>query len=102
MPKTDTQTRLSKRDIELIVGVVVRAYYEGRTVAEIVEHRLVQNETALSMCEPPKRSARAKGRKAAIPDPEYRLITAETRRILRLRQRFASWQRGQTQEPEAQ
>ena len=78
MPKERTHTRLSKRDLELIVAVVVSAHRRGWTVAEVVRQRLVQNETVLSMC--------------GEPDPEYVLISSETRRLLRLRRRFASWQ----------
>ena len=45
MRNEPTQTRLSKRDIELIVDVVDRAWRDGWTVARVVRHQLRQNET---------------------------------------------------------
>jgi hypothetical protein len=90
MPKQRTHARLSKRDIELIVGVVYRAGREGWTVAEVVRHRLRQNETALRMCmEEDADEQHAAPQEAR--DLTYRLIASETRRILRLQRRFASW-----------
>ena len=79
MRRDPTHTRLSKRDIELIIAVVDCAWRNDWPVAQVVEHRLTQNWVALSMC---------------LEDGDAdasRLITAETRRIRRLQRRFTSW-----------
>ena len=79
MPRQPTQSRLSEHVIELIVSVVRWAWRDGRSVANVVQHRLTQNETALEIC---------------VEDGDAdgaRMITAETKQLLRLQQRFASW-----------
>jgi len=79
MPRQPTQSRLSEHDIELILGVLRYAWRKGWPVARVIEQRLTQNSTALEIC---------------IEDGDAdgaRTITAETKRILRLQQRFASW-----------
>ena len=97
MPKRRTHTRLSKRDIELIVGVVYRAGREGWTVAEVVRHRLRQNETALSMCLEPEDADEQGDAAQGGGDATYRLIASETTRILRLQRRFASWRSAESE-----
>jgi hypothetical protein len=93
MATEHTQTPLSTRDIELVVSVLDCAWRNGWSVAEVIRHRLTQNEVALSM-------SLEDG-----DDDAYRMITAETRRIERLQRRFASWRAADSAEhlrPEAQ
>ena len=91
MPKRRTNTRLSKRDIELIVAVIDRAYRDGWTVAQVVRYRLRQNETVLSICMEEDADEQGAGAHDGR-DATYQLIASETRRIRRLVRRFASWQ----------
>ena len=93
MRRDPKRTHLSKRDIELIITVVDCAWRNDWPVAQVVEHRLTQNWTALSMC---------------LEDGDadaFRMISAETRRIRRLQRKFASWRSADSAEhlrPEAQ
>lgn len=92
MPKQHPPARLSKRDIELIIAVLDCAHREDWTVAEVVRHRLAQNEEALDLCAHPDRVGRTSSRREKASAAIYRQIVAETRRIHRLMRRFASWQ----------
>jgi hypothetical protein len=80
MPKQRMQTRLSKRDIEFIIAMVEFALRHSWTVAQVVQHRLSQNETGLITS------------LEDADDAMHRQIASETRRIHRLMRRFASWQ----------
>ncbi len=78
---------LSKPDVDLIIAVLDCAWRNDWPVARVVNHRLTQNAVALSMCIEDG------------DDDEYVVVSAETRRLVRLQRRFASWRRERSARP---
>jgi hypothetical protein len=98
MPKQRMHTRLSKRDIGLIIAVVDRARRDGCTVAQVVQHWLRQNEKELSW-DPDEDTDEQGAATHEDDDATYRLIASETRRIRRVMRRFASWRTDDSADP---